>query len=210
MTSLVLASASPRRHELLSALVREFEIKVADVDETLGDDPIADAVRLASAKARRIGSETPTGSVVLGADTIVFDDRRSFGKPADPKEAQSMLHELAGRPHSVVTAVAVITEGNRLADHVISRVTLTPLGDEAIASYVASGRPLDKAGSYAIQDYDVPTVSRIAGCRCGVIGLPLWRVRRLFEAAGIASRRPDSTYPRCAGCPSRRLPPLQV
>lgn len=141
--------------------------------------------------------------VYLGSDTVVFDDERSFGKPVDHADAVAMLRALAGREHRVATGVAVIVDGRVASDVSVSRVTLSALDDDAIEGYVASGRPMDKAGAYAIQDEDVPTVARFEGCYCGVMGLPLWRVKALLEDAGVACREPGEHLRRCLDCPER-------
>lgn len=160
---------------------------------------------LASGKARVIASASPT-SVVIGADTIVFDDLRSYGKPDSSEDAAEMLTALAGRSHRVVTAVSVVSGESEMAAANVSRVLLSNLDAEAIAAYVASGRPLDKAGSYAIQDEDVPTVAALDGCYCGVMGLPLWTLKRALEASGVTCSDPSSTISRCADCPARFEP----
>jgi septum formation protein len=198
----VLASGSPRRRELLAALVAEFEVVPSDVPEEAAGDPVQDALHLAEAKARAV-AETASDAVVIGCDTIVHDGRRSYGKPVDAADALRMWRELRGRSHRVVTGVAVVFEGKVLTGHSEAAVTLADLGDETIAQYVASGRPLDKAGAYAIQDDDVPTVARLDGCYCCVVGLPLWRLRGLLERAGVACRKPGETYGRCRACPER-------
>ncbi len=203
MTEVVLASGSPRRRELLAALVARFEVEAADIPEVLGSDPVADAVRLARAKAEAVSARFPA-AVVVGADTIVHDGVRAFGKPGDPQEAARMLRELSGRSHRVVTGVAVAHDSAVRSAYGESVVELTPFSEASITAYVASGRPLDKAGAYAIQDDDVPTVASLAGCYCSVVGLPLWCLRDLLEAEGVACSDPSATYPRCAGCPDRR------
>ena len=114
-----------------------------------------------------------------------------------------MLRALRGKPHLVVTGIAVVSASGAASDISASDVTLAELSDETIAAYVASGRPLDKAGAYAIQDEDVPTVSAFDGCYCSVMGLPLWRLRTLLATAGVVAHEPHHTLPRCAGCPER-------
>jgi len=203
----VLASASPRREELLHALLDRFAIEPSDVPEELGRDAVEDAIRLARAKTAAVAARIDSNKIVLGADTIVFDEHGSYGKPTDAADAARVLRLLRGRTHSVVTAVALAFEGRLLDDHVVSRVTLTDLDDAAVDAYVASGRPLDKAGAYAIQDEDVPTVAKVVGCHCAVIGMALWRVHYLLELAGVHSRKPDATFARCISCPGRNAPP---
>lgn len=199
---IVLGSGSPRRRELLAALVPEFAVIVSDIPEFADGNPVDDAIALAAAKARAVAAREPHAAVI-GADTIVHDGVRSYGKPTDAADAIAMWNALRGREHTVVTGIAVITGGEAHTAVSISTVTLSPLDDHAIANYVASGRPMDKAGAYAIQDEDVPTVATFSGCYCGVMGLPLWGLRRLLEAARIATASPDATFARCAACPER-------
>lgn len=200
--AVVLASASPRRRELIAALVDSIEFDAADIVEQLTSDPVGDAVRLAREKASNVKDRLGPGPLVVGADTIVFDDHRSYGKPRDAVSAVAMLHGLQGRTHTVVTAVAVAADAAVHEAKVLARVTLAEMSGPAIEDYVASGRPMDKAGSYAIQDDDVPTVESLTGCYCGVMGLPLWDVRELLLAAGGTVKSPEATYARCATCPN--------
>lgn len=198
----VLGSASPRRRELLRALLDDFAVDPADIAEHTTDDPRADARRLAREKASAVARRHP-GAVVIGADTIVHDGERHYGKPADSDDAVAMLRALRGRAHVVLTGIAVVSASGAASDVSTSEVVLSDLDDEAIAAYVASGRPLDKAGAYAIQDEDVPTVAALQGCYCSVMGLPLWRLRALLATAGIAARGSDRDLERCGACPER-------
>lgn len=200
--SVVLASASPRRRELLAALVPAFDVVAANIDEPLGADAVADAVNLAMEKAGLVAASRP-GYVVIGADTVVFDALRAYGKPIDAADAASMLRALRGRDHSVVTGVAVISAGATKTDASIATVTMRPLSDRDIERYVATGVPLDKAGAYAIQHDELPVVAGLAGCYCNVMGLPLWRLKGLLERAGVQSGDPGATFERCGGCPDR-------
>jgi septum formation protein len=202
VTRVILASGSPRRRELLKALVPDFEVLASDVPEATTDDPIADAIRLASLKAEAVAALHPD-AIVVGADTIVHDGVRAYGKPADPGDAIAMWKLLRGRMHRVVTGVAVVSHGRVAAAYSEAGVKLSNLTDAAVARYVDSGRPLDKAGAYAIQDDDVPTVMQFGGCYCCVVGLPLWRLRGLLESAGVVCASPTSAYERCEGCPER-------
>ena len=219
---LILASASPRRHDLLTALGVSFEVRPAAIDETSPEqEPSRFAEGLALRKARAVAAN---GRAVLGADTIVVsygpygsdesDESdgsdgsdgsvgRVLGKPADAAEARVMLASLRSRTHEVITAVAVVA-GNRVAaDCVRTQVRMRAYSDAEIESYVASGSPLDKAGAYAIQDEQFHPVETADGCICSVIGLPLWTTRRLLRAAaGIETAEPG--YERCAACPLRK------
>lgn len=202
MTRVILASASPRRRELLAALVEDFETVTSTVDEVLGADAVADAEALATAKAREVAARYP-GAVVIGSDTIVTDGRRSYGKPEDAADALAMWRALRGMTHRVVTGVAIVGPEGKRVGHSVSDVELSALDDDAVQAYIDSGRPMDKAGAYAIQDADVPTVSRFEGCYCSVMGLPLWRLRAMLAAAGVSTRDPAASRPGCAACPER-------
>ena len=203
MTRVIRASASPRRRELLRALIADFEVVPADVEETLAGDPVSEAVRLAEKKARTV-ARGRTGTLVIGSDTVVFDDRRTYGKPGDEGEAAAMLRDLSGREHRVATAVAVARPGGEIASAAsVAMVRLRILGEDEIRAYVASGIPLDKAGAYAIQHDEVPVVAAMEGCYCTVVGLPLWALRRLLDGAGIGCAEPDATFDRCRSCPDR-------
>ncbi len=202
---LVLASASPRRRELLTALGVPFAVRAADVPEELPPHvPVPSlAEGLALAKARAVARDEPR-TVVLAADTIVVLDGRPLGKPADAEEARQMLRALRGRAHEVVTGVAVVSpEHAARVDHARTLVYMRCYTDSEIEVYIASGDPFDKAGAYAIQHPEFRPVARIEGCYCNVVGLPLWTVRRLLAAAApsLPVPRPDTVFPRCSACP---------
>jgi septum formation protein len=185
---LILASASPRRRELLASLGVPFEVVPSDADETLEALPLAEAVaRLALRKARLVAGLRPA-AVVLAADTIVVIDGRALGKPADPEDARAMLHTLRGRTHEVMTGVAVVDAetGRHASDTVISHVTMTAYDDAVIEAYVAGGEPLDKAGAYAIQGAGGALVAGLVGSRSNVVGLPLAATAALLRRFGVA------------------------
>lgn len=188
--------------ELLGAIGQPFTVQPANIPEPLSGDAVADATTLAQSKASAVASRHP-GAVVIAADTLVFDELRSYGKPADTADATAMLARLQGRAHRVVTGVAVASGGAITCETSVSKVMLHPLSYHEIVAYVASGRPLDKAGAYAIQDQDVPTVDSIDGCYCSVMGLPLWRSHALLERAGITTAPPNLAFERCSSCPER-------
>ncbi len=193
MPRLILASASPRRHELLVALDVAFEVIPADVDETTSEpDPRRMAEGLALRKARAVATDHPD-AVVLGFDTVVTIDGALLGKPEDDADARRMLALLRGRTHEVVTGVAVIAPAITAADHVVSDVTMREYTDAEVGAWVASGEAADKAGSYASQDPTFAPVSHLEGCTCSVIGLPLWTARRLLRLAGIGTASPPSS-----------------
>ncbi len=185
----------------MAALVADFDIEPSDIPEPFTGDPVRDAQSLAIAKARAVADVDER--VYIGSDTVVYDGQRSFGKPVDHSDAVAMLSSLAGREHRVATGVAVIVDGRVSSEVSISTVELSVLTADAIEAYVASGRPMDKAGAYAIQDEDVPTVARFEGCYCGVMGLPLWRLRALLVDAGVACSEPSARFERCGSCPER-------
>ncbi|PYN02300.1 MAG: septum formation protein Maf [Candidatus Rokuibacteriota bacterium] len=185
---LVLASASPRRRELLRQICPEFDVVPSEIDETLDGGPTAEAVaRLALRKARAGAAHAPS-AIVLAADTVVVIDGMALGKPAGAQEARAMLMRLRGRAHEVVTGVAVVEAGagREASTTVVSRVLMASYPDTTIEAYVASGAPLDKAGGYAIQDLDGRLVDALVGSYTNVVGLPLEATRRLLEEFGVA------------------------
>ena len=182
--SLILASASPRRQELLSQARLPFEVDAPDVDETC-DLPIEEAVAELSRRKAEAALQVHPGRYILAADTLVAVDGRKLGKPASEAEACAMLRLLSGRGHTVCTGVTVVNPaGAFLTDTDVSHVFFDPLSEEDIAAYVATGEPLDKAGSYAIQGQAALWIRRMEGSPSGVIGLPLDLVRRLLERSG--------------------------
>ena len=184
----MLASASPRRRELLRRLVDDFSVVPSAIDEQLEPGPFADVIaRLAETKARAVTASRPSG-VILAADTMVIIDERALGKPADAAEAAAMLRQLRGREHAVMTGVAVMDAARRRswAETAVSRVIMARYPDDFIDRYVASGAPLDKAGAYAIQDVGGALVDAIVGSYSNVVGLPLALTARLLVAADVA------------------------
>lgn len=179
--SILLASASPRRADLLRAAGYEFEVDPAHVDESVraGENPEAYVRRVAEAKARAVHARAGT-RVVLGADTTVVVDGEILGKPAGPDDAARMLRLLSGRWHQVVTGVA-IAAGPRLATQVeVTGVELVRLSEADIAWYVGSGEPFDKAGAYAVQGLASRFVTRIEGSYSNVVGLPVALVHKML------------------------------
>ena len=179
---LVLASASPRRADLLRAAGFEFAVKPALVDESRlpGEAPDAYVRRLAATKAAAVAS-TGTPGIVVGADTIVVLDGDILGKPADDAEAAAMLARLSGRTHEVLTGLAVQRGTAALADVDRARVTFAAIDADEVAWYVASGEPRDKAGGYGIQGLASRFVERIEGSHATVVGLPVHTLRRLLR-----------------------------
>ena len=188
---LLLASASPRRRELVARLVGEFRVEVTGVDETLppGRAPEPAAREIAERKARAAARETD--DAVLAADTIVVAaDGEILGKPRDAGDARRMLAKLSGTTHRVITGVCHATRrGARLAaGSATTRVTMRALAPAEIAEYVATGESFDKAGAYAIQATGDRFVTAVVGSWTNVVGLPLETVERMLRAAGIATR----------------------
>ena len=178
----ILASQSPRRRELLSLLVPDFEVCPADIDERLRDGaPLEDEiVRLAAAKARSV-SQTHPDAVVIGADTMVTIDGAALGKPRDAEDAKRMLRLLSGRTHRVLTGAAVARDGAVSTVLNVTEVTFRTLREDEIARYAATGDPLDKAGAYGIQGRGAPLVRGIHGDFYSVMGLPVAQLYELFS-----------------------------
>lgn len=185
---LILASRSPRRHELLGAAGFVFEIVESGIEERLraGESGAAFATRMAAEKAIAVSAARP-GAIVLAADTIVERDGRILGKPASPAEARAMLSALAGVSHTVVTAFAIARAGAVVESRAMnSRVTFRTLTAEEIDAYVASGEPMDKAGAYGIQGRGADFIIAVAGARDNVMGLPVAAVVAALARNGIS------------------------
>ena len=182
----ILASASPRRRELLQQIDVSFEVKVASVEEVTGGNlaPAEIVVENAVRKAKAVAKEYP-GCPVLGADTIVFLDGKVYGKPHDAKEAKAMLKALAGREHEVATGIAWVRGDEVFTDVETTRVFFAPMTDEAIAAYVETGEPLDKAGAYGIQGPAAVFVKRVEGCYFTIIGMPMHKLYHMLAKVGI-------------------------
>ncbi len=185
----VLASASPRRAELLAAAGFTFTVAHADIDETpLAAEPADLYVRrLAEAKARAVADRYP-GCVVLGADTTVVVDGDILGKPVDAADAVAMLRRLQGRAHEVLTGVALVAGDHVRVELATTRVWFALMTDHEIAAYVATGEPMDKAGAYGIQGRAACYVTRIDGSYSNVVGLPVAVAHMLVGEYLSASR----------------------
>jgi len=189
---LVLASASPRRRELLTQAGYTFTVTPAHIpeDPLSGESPIAYVTRLALEKARVVYEQVSAQEseadplVVLGADTtVVAPDGEILGKPVDASDAARMLRVLSGVTHQVITGVAVVTQMSSESAAEVTRVSMLTLSDAEIADYVASGEPMDKAGAYAIQGRAARWIPRVHGCYFNVVGLPLALVSSMIEGA---------------------------
>jgi septum formation protein len=210
MTHLVLASGSPRRHELLARLITDFAILTSPVEEagsTLMPDWRLEPVELpppyfipeehdprlwAWRKAMDVLSTNPipTNTLMLGADTVVVGPAELLGKPKDTAHARAILETLRGIEHYVVTGFVVLrTTGDHTAETIrqgatITKVVMGDYSDTEIEAYIATGEPMDKAGAYALQGLGGKLVERVEGCRTNVVGLPLCAVRHALEAGG--------------------------
>ena len=186
---LILASASPRRRELLSSLGLDFEVVVAGIDEKPWDQekPTSYALRNASEKAREVWQRQGGDALVLAADTIVVKDEHILEKPADADHAMSMLRQLSGRSHEVITGVCLLQARDGIlrewGDAVRTAVHFRALSEDEMSAYVATGEPMDKAGSYAIQGGAAAFVEGYEGSYSNVVGLPLETVERLLNVA---------------------------
>ena len=185
---LVLASASPRRRELLTQAGYSFQVHPAHIPEEprADEDPIAYVTRLAREKAQHVYAELAASApdsarMVLGADTTVTLDGHILGKPEDAGDAARMLRLLSGRTHRVITGVALVSAAGVSVAAEVTAVRFLSLTDHEIADYIATGEPMDKAGAYAIQGRAARWIPRIEGCYFNVVGLPLAVVCTLLE-----------------------------
>ena len=185
----VLASGSPRRHQLLNLIGIDHEVNPANIDETMRprEAPRRHAERLAREKAATIAVRDPD-LITIGADTVVVINRKVLGKPVDADDAARMLGMLSGREHTVITAVAV-ARGRKLRSAIEEvRVKFRRLREDEIEAYIATGEPMDKAGAYGIQGFGATIVERIDGDYFAVMGLPLVRLVGLMRDVGIRYR----------------------
>ncbi|MGP8252874.1 MAG: Maf family protein [Terracidiphilus sp.] len=202
---LVLASASPRRRQLLAQAGFTFEVRRARIpeDSRPGEDPIVYVTRLARDKAQvvfdQIAADAASQAVnaaapsvidirslaVLGADTTVTLDGQILGKPEDREDAARILRQLSGRSHRVITGVALVTHEAVEVAAEVTAVQFLTLSNEEIAAYIATGEPMDKAGAYGIQGLAARWIPRVEGCYFNVMGLPLALVATMLESRGI-------------------------
>jgi septum formation protein len=199
---LILASASPRRRELLAQVGYRFEVRPAHIpeDPLPGENPIAYVTRLAREKAEVVFRELSSSDIalqnqspdsqslaVLGADTTVTLDNAILGKPEDAADAARILRLLSGRTHRVITGVALVTAARTEVAAEATAVRFLTLSEQEIADYIATGEPMDKAGAYGIQGHAARWIPRIEGCYFNVMGLPLALVCSLLESSGLAA-----------------------
>lgn len=192
---LILASASPRRRELLTQAGLSFSVESADLNEDLLPNEAAAAYvqRLAEEKAHVVWARNKATDItddplfVLGSDTCVMCDGQILGKPVDTADARRMLQLLSGRTHTVLTGIAVVTRAGVLRAVEVTQVSFNVLTDTEIGQYITSGEPMDKAGAYAIQGYAARWIPRIEGCYFNVMGLPIARTVALLAEARAAT-----------------------
>jgi septum formation protein len=190
----ILASASPRRHDLLAQLAVPFTVMPADIEEhpLLHETPRTYVLRVAKDKANAIAQRFPD-AVVLGADTAVIIDQRILGKPTGVEDAKRMLTQLSGRLHQVITGLACLQYRRQFCRQVsvCTAVRFRKLSAAEIERFVATDKPFDKAGAYAIQGQAAAFVEKLDGCYTNVVGLPLSHTAELLRAAGLAVTLPE-------------------
>jgi MAF protein len=200
--TLVLASNSPRRRELLALGGWTFNTRPIEIDESLlpGEASGSYVLRLAENKARACAATTHEELIIVAADTTVVDGNVILGKPEDNARAVDMLQRLGSHTHQVYTGIAVMrpSDGNLYIDLCVTDVPMRAYNEEEIEAYVATGDPLDKAGAYAIQDPEFHPVEKMSGCYASVMGLPLCHLTRTLRLLGVAPLADIS-----AGCQSR-------
>lgn len=186
-STIILASASPRRVELLHSAGITFEVRPGEIDETYldGEAPEAHVLRLAGEKARAVAARA-AGRFFIGADTIVVSQGEVMGKPRDAADAERMLGKLSGTSHEVITGFSVFDRetGREIAEAVKTLVYFKPLRTDEIQAYIATGCPFDKAGAYAIQGNAACMIRRIEGSYTNVVGLPLCEVVEALRSLG--------------------------
>ena len=214
--TIILASGSQRRREIIEALDATVEVVPSGVDERpanpqeRAEEYVA---RIASDKARAVAANGRAGALVIGADTSVVLNGGVLGKPENEAEARTMLSALRGRSHRVVTAVTVSRDGMAASSVTSSDVAMREYSDAEVEAYIESGEPFDKAGGYAIQDVGFAPVSRFSGCYLNVVGFPLCEVKRLMNEVGVdVMLKPEWHAPeRCPSeCPVRVVSEVAV
>jgi septum formation protein len=186
---IILASASPRRKDLLENIHLEFTVMTSDTDETLDEKFYSKNVieKLALQKAEDVKNKVNYPAIIIGADTVVVVDGLILGKPKDDQDAFRMLTLLSGKTHQVISAIAIVdTENNKTStDSVTSDVTFRKLTDDEIYKYIETKEPADKAGAYAIQGYGAVFVSSISGCYSNIVGISLFKLAQMLKDFGI-------------------------
>lgn len=188
---LVLASASPRRREILNNLGYDFTVRPSNAEEIIDENqtPAETVESLASQKAQSVALSAADDEIVLGADTVVVYDGKILGKPRDKKDAENMLHMLSGKTHEVYTGVCLADRNGVLnCFSVCTKVKFYPLSDDEITRYIDSGEPMDKAGSYGIQGKGCYLIEGIEGDYFNVVGLPAARTARALNLFNVLNR----------------------
>ena len=180
---IILASASPRRRELLKMLGLEFEIRPSEAEENVpeGLSPEETVMYLAKLKADSVPGEVKKDDIIISADTIVVLEGEIFGKPSGAGEAEEMLEKLSGKTHAVYTGICV----NGIQGYEKSLVTFKKLENREIRAYIQTGEPLDKAGAYGIQGKGALFIERIEGDYFNIVGLPLCRLGKMLKSVGV-------------------------
>ncbi len=183
---MILASASPRRRQLLEQLGCVFSVKESRAKESVAFcEPAQIVMQNARLKAQEVAGRSPKDAVVIGADTLVFAEKQALGKPSGAEEARRMLAFLSGKSHQVYTGIAIVKKGECWTDYAATTVKMGAICAEEIAAYVATGEPLDKAGAYAIQGRAAAFICGIEGSYSNVVGLPLFCLVNLCRKAGV-------------------------
>lgn len=184
MKKLILASASPRRKELLSMLKIPFDIVTSEVEEVMDQflQPSELVMKLAEEKANDVSKKFPD-AVVIGADTIVTYEDKKLGKPTSNEDAFAMLRMLSGKTHEVYTGVSIVNDGGVSNFYQCTKITFSELTDQEILDYIETNEPMDKAGSYGIQGYGGTFVEKIEGDYYSVVGLPINKLKNYLMGA---------------------------
>ena len=197
--TVILASGSPRRQELIRLLGIQWETVVASVDESSvhHPDPGIDVIQTAQLKARAVAEQVTGAEIIVAADTTVVVDGERLNKPADEIDARKMLRQLRGRIHQVYTGIVLLdtATGQSITDIAVIDVPMRHYTDDEIDAYIATGDPLDKAGAYAIQHLEFQPVLGLSGCYAGVMGLPLCHLTRALRRFGFSVT--DDVAQRC-------------
>ena len=186
--AIILASASPRRQELLRQVGCEFTVMISDIVEDNSQEVAAEELAVVQArnKAVDVASKAGIDDIVIGADTIVVLDGQVYGKPSDINDARQILTNLSSKQHQVITGIAVVHAGKIWTDYVVTSVRMGNISGQQIENYLATGEPMDKAGAYAIQGIGALLVENINGCYSNVVGLPLNRLSAILRKVGVA------------------------
>lgn len=188
--SIILASASERRRELLKRIVPDFKVIASDFNEdsiTFNGDCIKYVKNLSLGKAQNVANKIESANIIIGCDTIVYHNKKVLGKPKNEEEANKMLTSLSGNSHFVYSGISIIdSESNSIVqDYVCTEVYFSKLSESQIHSYIKSGEPMDKAGAYGIQGYGGIFVEKINGCYYNVVGLPINKLYSLLGDMGV-------------------------